>query len=94
MLCVLAFVFVFDAKEYGRPCLHIVYVDGVACLHTHSVDGVACLHTVYVDAVACLHIVQVFSILYYMIKNSVCGRSGLFAHSPGYSLSCKAVSAQ
>ena len=44
---------------YGRPCLHMVYVDGVACLHIHYVDAVSCLHIVYVDAMACLHIVQV-----------------------------------
>ena len=43
----------------GRPCLHMVYVDGVACLHIHYVDAVSCLHIVYVDAMACLHIVQV-----------------------------------
>ena len=47
----------------GRPCLHIVYVDGVACLHIHYVDAVSCLHIVYVDATACLHIVQVICYL-------------------------------
>ena len=46
-------------KKNGRPCLHMVYVDGVACLHIHYVDAVSCLHIVYVDAMACLHIVQV-----------------------------------
>ena len=48
---------------FGRPCLHIVYVDGVACLHIHYVDAVSCLHIVYVDATACLHIVQVICYL-------------------------------
>ena len=54
--------------NYGRPCLHMVYVDGVACLHIVYVDAAACLHIVYVDAVACLHIVQV---ILYLVKLSV-----------------------
>ena len=35
---------------FGRPCLHMGYVDAVSCLHM-----------VYVDATACLHMVQVIS---------------------------------
>ena len=53
----------FFTQKNGRPCLHIVYVDGVACLHIHYVDAVSCLHIVYVDATACLHIVQVICYL-------------------------------
>ena len=53
----------YNANHNFRPCLHIVYVDGVACLHIHYVDAVSCLHIVYVDATACLHIVQVICYL-------------------------------
>ena len=57
------FWFYWPSLSQGRPCLHIVYVDGVACLHIHYVDAVSCLHIVYVDATTCLHIVQVICYL-------------------------------
>ena len=56
-------VFLESSFQLGRPCLHMVYVDGVSCLHMVYVDAVSCLHMVYVDATACLHMVQVICYL-------------------------------